>query len=143
MTKSKVIALGDFNATISSHSKTSGAWDTVLGHNNSDRVDTNSNGERFLAWCSKSKLKIANSIFRSKRVHRGTWQHAATGKWKRLDYICTTGLVMKFVKSCRVYIGPSRLFDSDHRLLVMDMNFPEPKHGIKTEDQWLEISERL
>ena len=117
--KFKVIALGDFNATISSHSKTSGAWDNVLGHNNSDRVQTNDNGERLLSWYSKNKLKIVNSIFRSNRVHRGTWQHAATGKWKRLDYICTTGWTIKFAQSCRVYIGPSRLFDSGHRLLVL------------------------
>ena len=133
MPKFKLIALGDFNATISAHSKTSGAWDSVLGHNNSDRVETNNNGERLLTWCSKSKLKIVNSIFRTKRIHRGTWQHAATGKWKRLDYVCTTSWLMKFVRSCRVYIGPSRMFDSDHRLLVLDMEFPDATHGIQAE----------
>ena len=47
--KFKIITFGDFNATISSHSKNSGAWDSVLGYNNSDRVTTNNNGERFLS----------------------------------------------------------------------------------------------
>ena len=46
--KFKMIVLGDFNATISADSKDSGAWDTALGHNNSGRVETNDNGERFL-----------------------------------------------------------------------------------------------
>ena len=88
-TKLKIVTLGDFNATISSHSKDSGAWDAVLGYNNPDRVTTNNNGERFLTWCLKNQMRIANSMFRSKRIHKSTWQHAATGKWKRLDYIWT------------------------------------------------------
>ena len=131
--KFKIITFGDFNATISSHSKNSGAWDSVLGYNNSDRVTTNNNGERFLSWCHENQMKIVNSMFRTKRIHRATWQHAATGKWKRLDYICTTAWVLKFVKSCRVYIGPSKMFDSDHRLLVMNVNFPCSKKNLKAE----------
>ena len=121
--KFKIVTLGDFNATISSQSKTSGAWDSVLGHNNSDRVTTNDNGERLLSWCLKNQMKIVNSLFRTKRIHRETWQHAATGRWKRLDYICTTSWVLKFVRSCRVFIGPSKMFNSHHRLLVMNIDF--------------------
>ena len=128
--KFKVVTLGDFNATISSTSKESGAWDSILGSNNSDRVETTNNGDRFLSWCLEHKMKIVNSAFRSKRVHRGTWRHAGTGKWKRLDYICTTEWLMKFVQRCRVYIGPSSLFDTDHRLLVMDMRFPSTKRQL-------------
>ena len=131
--KFKLVTLGDFNATISSQSKTSGDWDSVLGHNNSDRVVTNDNGERFLTWCYQNQMRIVNSMFRTKRIHRATWQHAATGKWKRLDYICTTSWVLKFVRSCRVYIGPSKMFDSDHRLLVMDIDFPCSKKDLKAE----------
>ena len=70
--KYKVVPLGDFNATISSESKNCGSWDTILGHNNSDKVDTNNNGERMLAWCLQNKMKIMNSIFRTKRIHRET-----------------------------------------------------------------------
>ena len=115
--KYKLIVLGDFNATISSESKNTGAWDAVLGHNNSDRVETNGNGERFLSWCLKNKMQIVNSQFRSKRIHRETWRHAATGKWKRVDYICTTRWMSKFIQSCREYIGSSKNFDTDHRML--------------------------
>ena len=129
--KYKPIILGDWNATISSESKSSGAWDYILGHNNSDRVQTNGNGERMLAWCSKHRMKIMNTLFRTKRIHRGTWRHPATGKWKRIDYICTSKWISKFVQSCRVYIGPSALFDTDHRLLVMNMSFPATKQQLK------------
>ena len=48
--KFKLVTLRDFNATISSQSKTFGDWDSVLCHNNSDRVVTNDIGERFLTW---------------------------------------------------------------------------------------------
>jgi len=95
------------------------------------KVETNNNGEKFLAWCSKAKMKIVNSMFRTKRIHRGTWLNPATGKWKRLDYICTSGWVLKFVQSCRAYIGPSKLFDTDHRLVVMNIAFPVSKRYVK------------
>ena len=127
----KLIVLGDWNATISAASKLSGAWDSVLGCNNPDRVETNGNGERMLGWCLKNKMKILNSIFRTKRIHRDTWQHAATGKWKRIDYICTTRWLSKFVQSCRVYIGPSLLFDTDHRLLVMNISLPGSRRDLR------------
>ena len=91
--KFKIVSLGDFNATVSSQSKSSGAWDNVLGHNNPDRVTTNDNGERFLQWCLKNQMKIVNSMFRSKRIHRETWKNSVSGKWKRIDYICITAWV--------------------------------------------------
>ena len=39
--KYKLVTLGDLNATIGSSSKESGLWDSILGHNNSDRIETN------------------------------------------------------------------------------------------------------
>ena len=85
--KFKKVVLGDFNSTIGMQSKLSGAWDKVLGYNNSSLVETNENGENFLTFCFENNLKIVNSIYRTKRIHRGTWKHASTGKIKRLDYI--------------------------------------------------------
>ena len=59
-----------------------------------------------------------------------TWQQAATGKWKRVDYICAQKWVTKFIRSCRVFIGPSAEFDTDHRLLVMNIEFPAGKKNL-------------
>ena len=128
--KYKVVVVGDFNSTISAESKESGAWEQVLGHNNSDRVTTNNNGERLLMWCLKNKIKLANTLFRSKRIHRGTWLNQHTKKWKRIDYIGTCKWLLRFVTSCRVFIGPSALFDTDHRLLVMNIKFPATKREL-------------
>ena len=127
----KVITLGDFNYAISSRSRDSGAWDNALGHNNANQIETNDNGEKMLTWCLKHRMKILNIMFRSKRIHRGTWRNPKTGRWKRLDYICTSGWLAKFASSCRVFIGPSVLFQTDHRLLVLDIKFPQTKRNLK------------
>ena len=59
----KVVVVGDFNSTILAESKESGDWEQVLGHNNSDRIATNNNGERLLMWYLKNKIKLANTLF--------------------------------------------------------------------------------
>ena len=127
----KVITLGDFNATISSHSKTSGTWDKILGNNNSDRIQTNDNGERMLKLCLQNNMRILNSIFRTKRIHRETRRHHGTGDWKRIDYICTTPWLERYVQSCRVHTKASLPYDTDHRLLVMNISFPSTKRDLK------------
>ena len=73
----KSINLGDFNASIGMDSKNSGAWDNVLGSNNSSNLETNGNGESFLKFCSENRLRIINSIFRTKRIHLLTAASAA------------------------------------------------------------------
>ena len=75
-------------------------------------------------------MRLTNTLFRSKRIHRETWWHAPTDKWKRVDYICTTKWMFQFVRSCRVFIGPTKLFSTDHRLLVMNMEFPVSKRTL-------------
>ena len=55
--KYKSATIGGFNATISSQSKESGAWEPILGHSDSDRIEPNDNGERILAWCLQNNMK--------------------------------------------------------------------------------------
>ena len=98
-------------------SKNSGAWDDILGFNNSSIVKTNGNAESFLKFCSENKFKIINSIFRTKRIHRGTWLHKPTGQVKRLDYILTGKYISRFITSCRAYRKTSSLFDTDHYMV--------------------------
>ena len=50
---------------------------------------------------------------------------------------------MKFVRSCRVFIGPSALFDTDHRLLVMDIEFPSTKQALRSRLYQSPTEERL
>ena len=117
------INLGGFDATIGMDSKSNGAWDDILGANNSI-VKRNANGELFLKFCSEKKLKIINSIFRTKRIHRATWLHQPTGLVKRLDYIGTRKYIYQFITSCRVYRKTSSLFDTDHYMVKMTLHYP-------------------
>ena len=120
----KSINLGDFNASIGMDSKNSGAWDNVLGSNNSSHLETNSNGEAFLKFCSENNLRIINSIFRTKIIHRETWVHKPTGKAKRLDYITTRKYISKFITSCRAYRKTASIFDTDHYMVTMTLKYP-------------------
>ena len=86
----KSIFLGDFNATIGMDSKNSGAWDSVLGSNSSPVNKTNENGETFLKFCSERKYRIINSIFRTKRNHRGTWMHPPYGYSQKIRLYINT-----------------------------------------------------
>ena len=36
------------------------------------------------------------------------------------------------VKSCRAYVGTENTFDTDHRMIMMDIAFPKSKHGLWT-----------
>ena len=120
----KSVNLGDFNATIGMDSKDSGAWDDILGSNNSARVNTNTNGELFLKFCSEKKLNIINSIFRTKRNHRGTWVHKPTGLVKRLDYITARKYISRLITSCRAYRNTASIFDTDHYMVSMRLRYP-------------------
>ena len=110
----KSILIGDFKATTGMDSKDSGAWDDILGFNNSSINNTNANGESFLKFCSEKKLQIINSIFRTKRIHRGTLLHKPTRKVKRLDYITTRSYISNFISSFRTAFS---LFDTEHYMV--------------------------
>ena len=135
----KSILLGDFNATIGMDAKNSGAWDDILGYNNSSINLTNDNGESFLKFCSEKQFKIINSIFRTKRIHRGTWLHKPTGRVKRLDYIATRSYISRFISSCRSFRSSKTLFDTDHHMVKMTLCYPtthkklfQPSPGTKS-----------
>ena len=120
----KSVFLGDFNATVGMDSKNSGAWDDVLGSNNSSLIDTNENGESFLKFCAEKNLKIINSIFRTKRIHRGTWLHKPSGLVKRLDYITTRKYISRFISFCRAFRTATARFDTDHHMVKMTLRYP-------------------
>ena len=107
--------------------KTYGDWDNILVSNNSSHVKTNTNGELFLKYCSEKKLKIINTFFRSKRIHRGTWVHQPTGLVKRLDYIVTRKFISRLITSCHAYRKTSSTFDTDHYITHKRKSLPLSK----------------
>ena len=78
-------------------------------------------------------MKITNYLFRTKRIHREIWKHAAPQQIQRTQTECLhlCDWLFKMVKSCRVFIGSSTRFDTDHRIVLMDVSFPKTKRQLK------------
>ena len=60
--KYKPVTVGDFNAVISQATKKSGLYDSCLGWNNNNVVETNNNGERLLQFTTENKLQLVNKV---------------------------------------------------------------------------------
>jgi len=58
--------------------------------------------------------------------HRWSF-HSNRGYKRRLDYIMADLYVKTATTNCRVYPMQSQIFDSDHRIVVMDAAFPTKK----------------
>ena len=82
------IIAGDWNATIGRN-----ALKTEYVGLNLDDYDTTDNGDRLCSFANEHRLYIANTVFKSKDIHRKTWVSADKKTEKRLDYF----LVDKFL----------------------------------------------
>ena len=104
--------MGDFNAKLS---KRRHGYEAVLGPFGSSK-EINDNGERMLELCSVNKLKIMNTFFNHKQIHKKTWT-SPDGKTKNeIDYICISKRWASSIQDVRV----KRRADigSDHELVV-------------------------
>lgn len=116
--KCKLVGLIDFNASIGMNSGVSGMWDEGLCHNNPDNIETNGKQDRLLRWPTEADVRLINTHFCSKQMHRDPWQHTTTGRWKRVDYIHMEPWLARMVKCCRAYTKATKLFNTDHKLLM-------------------------
>lgn len=78
----KLIVLGDFNARVGCSCQ---AWEGVIGRHGTGKV--NANGHRLLSLCAQNQLAITNTIFKTKDIYKGTWQHPRSKQWHMLDYV--------------------------------------------------------
>ena len=121
----KLIAPGDYNATIGRDYTNRGY--ECIGTNN-DKYETNNNGQLLIELATKQKAKLANSFFRSKRIHFNTFSCALYKK--RLDYFMVDNFIFKMIRNCRVFRlqnDRSADFCTDHRLLVLEIDLPSSK----------------
>lgn len=119
--KSRLIVLGDFNAT----STVASTFTRHRGNNNIlDTHTANDNGTRMLDFVRQFDLAVLNSYWKHKRSHMITW-HSATGFKNTIDYILSDGLLSSWCTNCRV--RNSFDFLSDHRLLVLTVRQPKTK----------------
>ena len=61
-----------------------------------------------------------NTIFQSKHIHRFKW-YSPSGYLKRIDYFLVDNFLRQCSTNCRAYRGASKEFESDHRMVVLNM----------------------
>ena len=119
----KILVVGDFNA------KTSIAYRKCDfdGLKLVNDADCNGNGYRLKKFCRNFKLGIASTFFDYPMENRWTW-YSCDQKTKRInDYVLAEQFIQQYVTDC---IGqPDIDFDSDHRILVTEMNTPKTKNA--------------
>lgn len=105
----QLILAGDLNARVGSRQN-----DEVVGQYGEIRV--NDNGERLINICKQHELKINNSFYNHKEIHRYTWEKPSLNQKSILDYIITRQKPHFKVVDTRVKRGAN--CSTDHYLLV-------------------------
>ena len=80
----------------------------------------NSNGRKLIDFCTFNNLKIINTFFKHKEIHKFTWE--ARGHKSIIEYFITNMKISKVIQVIRVY--SSNEIDSDHYLICTKVNFP-------------------
>lgn len=113
------IIAGDWNATIGR-----GSTKTKYVGSNVDDYDTTDNGDRLCAFANEHHFYVANTIFKSKDIHRTSWISADKITTKCLDYFLVDEFIWKSTMHCRTYTSASDLYESDHKLLALHVRLP-------------------
>ena len=117
----KLLVLGDFNA------KTSVACRKCDFDGIKVVVDDNcnDNGYRLKNYCRNYKLGIGSSFFDYQMENRWTWYSCDKITKRVNDYMLAERYIQQFVTNC--IAEPDIDFDSDHRILVTELNSPKTK----------------
>lgn len=103
---------GDFNCRIGKDEeplrKVVGRWP--------GQTPTSDHGERLIDFCHQHRLKISNTYFNHKLLHRTTWTHPRTKRRETLDFFISSEETFKAFRDVRA--RPSEDCKSDHDLLT-------------------------
>lgn len=112
----KIMLIGDLNAQVGIDRS---GYEEVMGP--FGYGVRNTEGENVLDFCVRNNLLIKNTFFKKKDSHKIT-RYSWDGRSKTvIDYIITDKLLGESVRDTKVI--PSECLDSDHRLLVADLNY--------------------
>jgi hypothetical protein len=111
----KVIISGDLNARIGTETTN----DLIGPHG---EVELNDGGEYLWEFCAYNKLRITNSFFRHKDIHKFTW--AERGSKSIIYYVIANKKIWPYITDTRVYRGAE--VDTDHFLVLCKIRTPKP-----------------
>jgi len=105
--------IGDMNARVRNN-----RFSNIVGTNG--EATLNSNSRKLIDFCTFNNLKIVNTPFKHKEIHKFTWE--ARGHKSVIDYFITNMKTSKIIQDIRVY--KSNEIGSDLYLLHAKVNFP-------------------
>ena len=111
----EVMILGDLNARVGNKGD---ANFNVIGKEG--EIAETENGEKLIEFCIRNKLKIANTFFKHKDIHKWTRVAETRGERSIIDYIIVTNSLFYSTHDVRVMRGAE--IYSDHFLVVAKMN---------------------
>lgn len=129
----EIIVAGDLNGRI----KGKKGDDVVGGFADEEEND---NGERLLELCNQYQLKITNTFFSHKDIHRYTWERPSMNQRSIIDYIIVKQRSHFRINDCRVKRGAN--CGSDHHLLVATLVVPFTKTAIDNNNSTRNIDEK-
>ena len=120
----KLIVCGDFNAETSLvYDRTEFDGSSIMHH---DEL-CNDNGQRLKSFSRQFKLCMPQTYFVHSLDERYTWYSPDNKTKKVLDYVLTQRFVNQYIKEC--YVNPQLDFESDHRLVVTEIETPKDKRS--------------
>jgi len=117
----KVVITGDFNAQTNIMYEQC-YFDGIKIINDSS---CNDNGSRLKSFCREKRLCLPQTYFDHPQSERHTWYSNDGRTRKVLDYILVEQFVQQYVEEC--YVGNDYDFESDHRVIITEMNTPRTK----------------
>jgi len=94
-------------------------------------ITTNGNGHKLKEFASVNELKITNTFFGHKEIHKMTW--SARGYRSIIDYILTNKKLSPLVNETKVFRGYDVTID--HYLLIYKIRLPQKWYTITKRPQ--------
>lgn len=116
----EIIVAGDLNARVGSRKN-----DEVVGEYGEDVV--NGSGEMLIEFCKQYELKILNSFYSHKDIHKYTWERPSLNQKSIIDFFITRQRSGLRCHDCRVKRGAN--CGSDHYLLTSNIVWPYATRG--------------
>jgi len=125
--KDYIVVAGDYNARVGNI-----PIDGILGTNG--EITTNSNRHKLKEFASVNELKIKNTFFRHKEIHKIT--RSARGYRSIIDYILTNKKLSPLVNDTKVFRGYD--VTTDHCLLISKIRLSQKLYTFTKRSLWQE-----
>ena len=113
------VLMGDFNAHVETDTAT---WKGVIGKHGVTGL--NENGRYLLPLCCSNGLRIMNTFFQHREVHKYTWYPPSMDQKSLIDFCIVSSDLLSDVLDVRVKRGAE--LSTDHHLVVYFLQLSKP-----------------